>query len=576
MDASAGCSTCPGVFVLGSNDYFAPSLRNPAKYLLPDDGERHVHTPQLPWRAMVATSVRRAGWTSPTGGAPSRSAAPRSPSPASTTRTSTTTTCPPSPGRPTPRRGLRLGVAHAPYLRVLDQFASDGYDLILAGHTHGGQLRRAVQGCAGDQLRPRAGPGPGTPPPPRGLSSRRPGSVLAARLRRRRHLAVRRRAVRLPAGGDTAAAHSAQLTVRPDFGPGRASDRLRDAPRAVAQFGSALRSGRRGRRFKSCQPDPSREPRPLVGALVVSRPRRGLPAASRSPPAGQDGPVHHILAATDLSPLSLDAVARARLLAAAADADLSVLHALGSDLTSPLRELLGDDITHQADRAAAAARESPRRRPRAHVPGTPGRPRGRGRAAGHGRAGVRPRGRGRPRRAGRPRRRHAAPDAVRVHRSHLLRQCDVPVLVVRTPPEAAPPPGPRRGRPLPGVATSPRRGPEVAPEADLVLLHAASGRRRGPQGRARPLGSGRRAGPRAAPRSCARPSVTRPSRSSRTRRTHGCDLVAMGKHGTRVARGAQLGSVTKAVLEEATTDVLVLVDPERPSAADVRAVEPPR
>ena len=34
----------------------------------------------------------------------------------------------------------RLGVAHAPYLRVLDQFARDGYDAVLAGHTHGGQV----------------------------------------------------------------------------------------------------------------------------------------------------------------------------------------------------------------------------------------------------------------------------------------------------------------------------------------------------------------------------------------------------------------------------------------------------
>jgi len=36
---------------------------------------------------------------------------------------------------------VRLGVTHAPYLRVLDAFARDGYDAIFAGHTHGGQLR---------------------------------------------------------------------------------------------------------------------------------------------------------------------------------------------------------------------------------------------------------------------------------------------------------------------------------------------------------------------------------------------------------------------------------------------------
>ena len=35
---------------------------------------------------------------------------------------------------------LALGVTHAPYLRVLDAMAADGADLVLAGHTHGGQL----------------------------------------------------------------------------------------------------------------------------------------------------------------------------------------------------------------------------------------------------------------------------------------------------------------------------------------------------------------------------------------------------------------------------------------------------
>jgi predicted MPP superfamily phosphohydrolase len=36
---------------------------------------------------------------------------------------------------------LHLGVTHAPYRRVLDAFTTQGADLILAGHTHGGQVR---------------------------------------------------------------------------------------------------------------------------------------------------------------------------------------------------------------------------------------------------------------------------------------------------------------------------------------------------------------------------------------------------------------------------------------------------
>ena len=35
---------------------------------------------------------------------------------------------------------MRLGITHAPYLRVLDQYAADGYDAVIAGHTHGGQV----------------------------------------------------------------------------------------------------------------------------------------------------------------------------------------------------------------------------------------------------------------------------------------------------------------------------------------------------------------------------------------------------------------------------------------------------
>lgn len=31
-------------------------------------------------------------------------------------------------------------MTHSPYLRVLDAFAAEGADLILAGHTHGGQI----------------------------------------------------------------------------------------------------------------------------------------------------------------------------------------------------------------------------------------------------------------------------------------------------------------------------------------------------------------------------------------------------------------------------------------------------
>ena len=63
-------------------------------------------------------------------------------------------------GRPFGQPDLRLGLTHSPEPRVLDRFAADGYDLVLAGHTHGGQLRvpgvgALVTNCGLDRSRAR-------------------------------------------------------------------------------------------------------------------------------------------------------------------------------------------------------------------------------------------------------------------------------------------------------------------------------------------------------------------------------------------------------------------------------------
>ena len=65
-----------------------------------------------------------------------------------------------SPGRPIPSADLRLGVMHSPEPAVLDRFAADGYDLLLAGHTHGGQVclpwyGTLVTNCGIDRARAR-------------------------------------------------------------------------------------------------------------------------------------------------------------------------------------------------------------------------------------------------------------------------------------------------------------------------------------------------------------------------------------------------------------------------------------
>src|SRR5207248_2563673 len=50
----------PGAFVPGSNDWFAPRAKNPARYLLPDRGHR-IHGERLPWGELRSAFTAR-GW----------------------------------------------------------------------------------------------------------------------------------------------------------------------------------------------------------------------------------------------------------------------------------------------------------------------------------------------------------------------------------------------------------------------------------------------------------------------------------------------------------------------------------
>ena len=129
----------PGVFVLGSNDYFAPSLKNPARYLTGAHARPGESIP-LPTADLV-DAFTRAGWADLSNARAAlsirglavefvgvddahlnydRYAAVAGPS--------------------DPCAALTVGVTHAPYRRVLDAMTADGAGLVIAGHTHGGQL----------------------------------------------------------------------------------------------------------------------------------------------------------------------------------------------------------------------------------------------------------------------------------------------------------------------------------------------------------------------------------------------------------------------------------------------------
>jgi predicted MPP superfamily phosphohydrolase len=128
----------PGVFVFGSNDYFAPKLKNPAKYLT--DNDHRSYGKPLPWQDLRAAFNER-GWLDLThnrrefevAGLTIAAAGVDDPH-LERDRYDTIA------GTPSAAANLTLGVTHAPYTRVLDRFAADGYQLVMAGHTHGGQL----------------------------------------------------------------------------------------------------------------------------------------------------------------------------------------------------------------------------------------------------------------------------------------------------------------------------------------------------------------------------------------------------------------------------------------------------
>jgi predicted MPP superfamily phosphohydrolase len=141
----------PGVFVMGSNDYFAPMMRNPLWYLFPDNGARNTRTPKLPWEEMRAAFESR-GWTDLTNAHGRLTVGDTTIAFAGVDDPHLHYDDLAAVSGPAPRDAdLRVGVAHAPYLRVLDQYARDGYDLTLAGHTHGGQVclpwRAIVTNC---------------------------------------------------------------------------------------------------------------------------------------------------------------------------------------------------------------------------------------------------------------------------------------------------------------------------------------------------------------------------------------------------------------------------------------------
>ena len=134
----------PGLFVLGSNDLYGPLVKSPHRYLThrrlpihgtPLDFERLVerlHDADYTTVRNTAVAVSTRAGDVAVGGIDDPHLEE--------------TVVPPSDVLTPDAAGLgdgvlNLGLVHAPYLRALDALLDAGHDLLLAGHTHGGQVR---------------------------------------------------------------------------------------------------------------------------------------------------------------------------------------------------------------------------------------------------------------------------------------------------------------------------------------------------------------------------------------------------------------------------------------------------
>ncbi len=130
----------PGVFVFGSNDYHIPRFQNPLRYLWGTTSERKEHAHREMPTEHLRHTLESGAWRDVTDrrillelkGVPLEI---RGTGDAHKNRDDYEKVA----GAPA-EGTLSLGVTHAPYLRLLDAMTLDGVDLILAGHTHGGQV----------------------------------------------------------------------------------------------------------------------------------------------------------------------------------------------------------------------------------------------------------------------------------------------------------------------------------------------------------------------------------------------------------------------------------------------------
>ncbi|MDG4833899.1 metallophosphoesterase [Solwaraspora sp. WMMD1047] len=128
----------PGAFVFGSNDYRGPVWKNPLSYLLPE--REYVQGVELPYEDLRDV-LTGAGWADLNNARTTVKAGGRTIELVGVDDPHVERDDYPAvAGRVSPAADLALGLTHSPEPRILDQMAADGFELLLAGHTHGGQV----------------------------------------------------------------------------------------------------------------------------------------------------------------------------------------------------------------------------------------------------------------------------------------------------------------------------------------------------------------------------------------------------------------------------------------------------
>ncbi|MCC5950026.1 MAG: metallophosphoesterase [Nitriliruptoraceae bacterium] len=132
----------PGLVVLGSNDLFGPVFKSPLSYFT--EPTRRTHGVVLDTDLLVDRlafhnyrTFRGEAATVDTAAGPIAVGGFDDPHLPTTVLPDPATVAPPGDREAV----LHLGLVHAPYLAALDVLVDAGHDLLLSGHTHGGQVR---------------------------------------------------------------------------------------------------------------------------------------------------------------------------------------------------------------------------------------------------------------------------------------------------------------------------------------------------------------------------------------------------------------------------------------------------